>query len=117
MRRIVLATAALLAAAGGPALAQPQVMNSGQGNYRPNSGLGNDGTVQSATQNAEQQFRKIDIHRNGQLTRGEWSAAGLYAPDFAKVDSNNDKRVDLGEYSLAMTGRVPATPSGQTAGR
>jgi hypothetical protein len=110
MRTIIVAIAALTATAG-PALAQPQVMNSGQGNYRPNSSMGNDGSVQSATQNAEQQFRKMDIHRNGLLTRGEWSAAGLYAPDFAKVDLNNDKRVDLEEYSLAMTGRVPDTAS------
>src|SRR5690348_950137 len=113
MRTIILA--ALIAGAAGPALAQLNVMNTGQGNYRPNGATGNDRTVQSASQSTEQQFRKFDVHRNGLSTRGEWSAAGQSPRDFTVMDTTKDKRVDLNEYSLAMTGRPAEATSTASA--
>lgn len=103
MKRLVLAAAAALAAT--PALAQLNTYNGGSANYSPNASLGTSQDVQSANSSLEQQFKRIDISHNGLITRGEWGAAGLFSPDFDKLDADRDGKLSLPEWSGGLAGR------------
>ena len=100
----ILAAIAVLAAPA-PAAAQPS-NQSGGGVFgvRPSTGLGSAVTVQGAEAGAAQQFARVDLNKNGQITRGEWGTASLYAPDFAKLDADHDGRVSLEEWTAKMGG-------------
>ena len=102
MRRLFLA--ALAAAAATPALAQMNTYNGGSANYSPNAALGTSQDVQSANSSLAKQFARIDISHNGLITRGEWGAAGLFTPDFDKLDADRDNKVSLAEWSGALAG-------------
>lgn len=103
MRGLLLAAAALLAAT--PALAQMNTFNGGSANYAPTASLGTSQDVQSANASLEKQFGRIDISHNGLITRGEWGAAGLFSPDFDKLDGDRDNKISLAEWSGGLAGR------------
>ncbi|OYX34713.1 MAG: hypothetical protein B7Y99_04980 [Caulobacterales bacterium 32-69-10] len=97
--------AAVIGLAATPAAAQMTTFNGGSANYSPNAALGTSQDVQSANISLAKQFARIDISHNGLITRGEWGAAGLFSPDFAKLDSDRDNKVSLAEWSGGLAGR------------
>ncbi len=103
MKNLVLAVAGLLVAS--PALAQMTTFNGGSANYPPMAALGTSQNVQSASSSLAQQFRRIDISHNGLITRGEWGAAGLFSPDFDKLDADRDNKLSLPEWTAGLQGR------------
>jgi hypothetical protein len=102
MRSLILAAALALAAT--PALAQMNSFNGGSTDYRPSAALGSSQDVQSSTSSLAKQFGRIDISHNGLITRGEWGAAGLFSPDFDKLDYDHDNKVSLAEWSGGLAG-------------
>ena len=103
----LLTAVALAAGLAGPALAQPS--NAGGGGVfgvRPSTDLGTAQTVQSAEARAERQFARVDLSKNGEITRGEWGAASLYRPDFDALDQDHDGKISLAEW-VAKLGSGP----------
>jgi hypothetical protein len=103
MIRLILAAAALLTST--PAMAQMTTYNGGSANYPPMAALGTSQNVQSANSSLAKQFGRIDISHNGLITRGEWGAAGMFSPDFDKLDADKDNKVSLPEWSGGLAGR------------
>ena len=105
MMNRVAALIAAVAAITGPALAQPSNQRGGGVfGVRPSTDLGAAVTVQGAAASVDRQFAKIDLNKNGELTRGEWGVASLYQPDFANLDLDKNGRVSLEEWTAKLSG-------------
>jgi hypothetical protein len=119
--RILAAAAALaalvLGAGASAALAQPS-NQSGGGVFgvRPSTDLGTSVTVQGAAAGVDRQFAKVDLNKNGEITRGEWGVASLYGPDFANLDLDRNGRISLQEWTAKMSG-APGRGGGASRGK
>ena len=85
--RLVLLTAALVAALGGRAIAAPEPAA---------------GKAESGASAAAQSFQKLDTNRDGYLSREETSGLINFGKAFDDADDNGDGRLDPDEYAKAQ---------------